>query len=155
LATLRFGPPAQKSEAPGADPLEDAWRTYYAAIFNPARLMVKAMQREMPKKYWKNLPEAELIPSLIAGAEKRASTMVAAPATEPSMWSRSLRRHPPRELPTPVVGLAAVKAAASACSRCRLCEQATQTVFGEGPDRAGLMLVGEQAGDQEDLAGRP
>ena len=44
---------------------------------------------------------------------------------------------------------------ASTCTRCMLYKNATQTVFGEGPADAALMLVGEQPGDQEDLAGRP
>ncbi len=48
-----------------------AWLTYYENIFNPARLKTKAMQKEMPKKYWRNLPEASLIPDLVAGADKR------------------------------------------------------------------------------------
>ena len=41
------------------------------------------------------------------------------------------------------------------CTRCELYEHATQTVFGEGPLDASIMFVGEQPGDQEDLAGRP
>src|SRR5205085_5672547 len=41
------------------------------------------------------------------------------------------------------------------CTRCPLYKNATQTVFGEGPIGARLMMVGEQPGDQEDLAGRP
>lgn len=49
----------------------------------------------------------------------------------------------------------AVAAEASRCTRCSLYRNATQTVFGEGPAGATLMLVGEQPGDQEDLAGRP
>ncbi len=44
---------------------------------------------------------------------------------------------------------------ARGCTRCPLYKNATQTVFGEGPADAALMLVGEQPGDQEDLAGRP
>ena len=44
---------------------------------------------------------------------------------------------------------------AAACRACPLWEPATQTVFGEGPEDARLMFVGEQPGDQEDLAGRP
>jgi uracil-DNA glycosylase family protein len=44
---------------------------------------------------------------------------------------------------------------ASACMRCHLYKNATQTVFGEGPAAAALMLVGEEPGDQEDLTGRP
>ena len=49
---------------------------------------------------------------------------------------------------------AAAKEAAS-CTLCPLYRNATQTVFGEGPARAAIMLVGEQPGDQEDLAGKP
>ena len=41
------------------------------------------------------------------------------------------------------------------CTRCGLYKQATQTVFGEGPLEASILFVGEQPGDQEDLAGRP
>jgi uracil-DNA glycosylase len=43
----------------------------------------------------------------------------------------------------------------SSCRACPLWENATQTVFGEGPSDAEIMLVGEQPGDREDLAGRP
>ena len=51
--------------------------------------------------------------------------------------------------------LASLRAAAQSCQGCDLWRDATQTVFGEGPRRARLMLVGETAGDREDLAGRP
>ncbi len=51
--------------------------------------------------------------------------------------------------------LKAIAKEARGCTRCPLYRNATQTVFGEGPARATLMLVGEQPGDQEDLAGRP
>ena len=44
---------------------------------------------------------------------------------------------------------------ARGCTRCDLYKYATQTVFGEGPLNASIMFVGEQPGDQEDLAGRP
>jgi uracil-DNA glycosylase family protein len=44
---------------------------------------------------------------------------------------------------------------ARGCTRCDLYKYATQTVFGEGPLNASIMFVGEQSGDQEDLAGRP
>jgi len=48
-----------------------------------------------------------------------------------------------------------VREAAAGCKGCGLWERATQTVFGEGPRHAEVMFVGEQPGDQEDLAGRP
>jgi len=44
---------------------------------------------------------------------------------------------------------------ASRCRACHLCKNATQTVFGEGPQHTQIMLVGEQPGDKEDLAGKP
>ena len=78
----------QNAEADNAD---DLWRTYFANIFNPARLKVKAMQSEMPKKYWKNLPEAELIPALIASAEDRVRTMRNAAPTQPPLRAERIK----------------------------------------------------------------
>ncbi len=65
--------PAQRPDI--HDDADELWRTYFSNIFNPARLKVKMMQTEMPKKYWKNLPEADLIPDLIATAEQRVRAM--------------------------------------------------------------------------------
>ncbi len=61
----------RQGRAPTEDRLEETWRQLLRqSIFNPARLKVKAMQNEMPKKYWRNLPEASLIKPLIEGAER-------------------------------------------------------------------------------------
>jgi DNA polymerase len=55
-----------------------------------------------------------------------------------------------------VIGsLAEAREAVDDCRRCPLYEMATQAVFGEGPEAAEIMFVGEQPGDQEDLAGKP
>jgi uracil-DNA glycosylase family protein len=51
--------------------------------------------------------------------------------------------------------LKTLREAAAGCRACPLWKNATQTVFGEGPSHASLMLVGEQPGDKEDLAGKP
>jgi DNA polymerase len=51
--------------------------------------------------------------------------------------------------------LTKLREAALRCTACPLYKNATQTVFGEGPKRAGIMLLGEQPGDQEDLSGKP
>src|SRR6266550_2814297 len=51
--------------------------------------------------------------------------------------------------------LSTVRHAAEHCTACHLYKRATQTVFGEGPKKASIMLVGEQPGDYEDLAGKP
>ncbi len=137
---MREGPPARREDAPGGDPIEDLWRSYYASIFNPARLKVGAMLSEMPKKYWKNLPEAELIPQLIAGAQAREAAMVAAGV-------RAERARPET--------LAEIAKGVAACRDCPIADCDTRAVAGEGPERAALMIVGEQPGDQEDIAGQP
>ncbi|MEY9324496.1 hypothetical protein ABIA20_001530 [Sinorhizobium fredii] len=51
--------------------------------------------------------------------------------------------------------IAALRKQAEGCQRCDLYKNATQLVFGEGPAKARVVLVGEQPGDREDLAGRP
>jgi uracil-DNA glycosylase family protein len=53
------------------------------------------------------------------------------------------------------LNLAELARESASCRRCSLWEHATQTVFGDGPPDARLMLVGEQPGDQEDLQGKP
>ena len=53
------------------------------------------------------------------------------------------------------VGLEGLRAAAAGCRACELWEPATQTVFGEGPETARVVFVGEQPGDQEDRKGEP
>ncbi len=59
------------------------------------------------------------------------------------------------ELIPPRPSLSSLRAAAADCTACPLYARATQAVFGEGPARARLMLVGETPGDREDIAGRP
>jgi uracil-DNA glycosylase family protein len=64
-------------------------------------------------------------------------------------------RHTLVEDGPPVTSLSVLAAAIDACRRCPLYKHATQGVPGEGSRRADLMLVGEQPGDKEDLAGKP
>jgi uracil-DNA glycosylase len=144
-----------KAEAPSEDRLEQTWLSYYASIFNPARLKVKAMQAEMPKKYWRNLPEASLIKPLIAGAEGRASAMVANAATEAHKPQKRLKPEMKSEHSPSADQIEVLRDEAADCRACPLWKDATQTVFGEGPQHVQVMLVGEQPGDKEDLAGKP
>ncbi|QXG74910.1 UdgX family uracil-DNA binding protein [Modestobacter sp. L9-4] len=65
----------------------------------------------------------------------------------------STENHPAQ--PPTGVGLAGLREAAAGCRACELWEPATQTVFGEGPETARIVFVGEQPGDQEDRAGEP
>lgn len=158
LAELAFTPGADPADAPAEDALEEYWRTYYASIFNPARLKVGAMQKEMPKRYWRNLPEAALIPDLIAQAESRTATMVRQAPTEPSRRVVKAAVRNSRDAPwdgQAPASLAEVAAGVDHCRRCNLWRDATQGVAGDGPGRARLLFVGEQPGDQEDLAGKP
>ena len=151
---LHFGGGAKRSDAPADDSREDLWRTYYASIFNPARLNERMMRQEMPVKYWKHLPEVSLLPTLVRDASTRVEEMHARQAQEPQ---RRIPQAPVPLPPTPAEAgsLDTLRARAAACRQCPLWEPATQTVFGEGPARARIMLVGEQPGDREDLSGRP
>ncbi|HEY3916989.1 MAG TPA: UdgX family uracil-DNA binding protein [Stellaceae bacterium] len=71
------------------------------------------------------------------------------------MATRKTKTGTAADLIPPRPSLAKLRAAAADCTACPLYAAATQTVFGEGPAHAPLMLVGETAGDQEDLQGRP
>lgn len=134
---------------------EELWVTYFRNIFNPARLKVQAMQSEMPRKYWKNLPEAAAIPDLIAGAPDRARAMAEAAPSLPPLRADRVRAQWPGPAPAWQGPADALPAAIAACTRCPLHAGATQAVAGEGPRDARLMIVGEQPGDLEDLQGRP
>jgi uracil-DNA glycosylase len=138
---LEEGPGAARGDAPDGDPVEEVWKTYYASIFNPARMKIGAMLKEMPKRYWKNMPETALVGTLIAGAQAREARMVEA------------SRH--RVGGNVRAAWDALREEARGCTRCPLYKHGTQTVFGEGPLDAKIMFVGEQPGDQEDLAGKP
>lgn len=158
--SLAFSAGASRQDAPAEDAQEELWRTYYASIFNPARLNTRMMQQEMPARYWRHLPEAQLLPTLVAEAANRVQDMHDRPAQAPQ-----------RRIPANVAGRAAaavpfetdagtqslqrLREQAEGCRQCPLWEPATRTVFGEGPGDARIMLVGEQPGDSEDLAGRP
>jgi DNA polymerase len=150
--SLRFGPPVPRAQVPGEDALDESWRTYYGATFNPARANPDGMRAEMPRKYWHNLPEAALIPGLLADAAGQSAAMLAAAPTPPRIASAY---SPAAACAAPPGSLADLRAAAAACERCPLHRDATQTVFGNGPADAAIVFVGEQPGDQEDLAGLP
>ncbi len=140
-----------RESAPQADELETLWRSYYASIFNPARLNPSVMRSEMPVRYWKDLPEASLLPTLITQAASRVGTMVTTQAAKPSAARFVPAKHE----------LTLINAALPTCKGCDLYLHATQAVPGVGPSpatihkAATLMLVGEQPGDQEDLQGLP
>lgn len=154
---LSFAGGGERPDLPD-DASQALWATYFANIFNPARVKLDAMRAEMPKRYWKNLPETRLIPSMLADAEARVERMRAAGAGTPWRGAAPVSTRYRATLPVAAEmpqTLDEARAAAMQCRRCGLCESATQTVWGEGDKQAQIMIVGEQPGDREDLAGRP
>lgn len=159
---LVYGAGGQRGDVPDHDVVEQQWRAYYGAIFNPARVKINAMRSEMPKKYWHNLPEAQDIASLLAGAGERVAAMQAAEQHAGNKRAEKWQKNVQAAL-ADVAGdgldmpqnLTALGRSLDQCRRCPLHCGATQAVRGEGPVDARMMMVGEQPGDQEDLAGRP
>ncbi|HYF55435.1 MAG TPA: UdgX family uracil-DNA binding protein [Salinarimonas sp.] len=149
---LTFGPPATRADAPDGDAFEAGWRAYYESVFNPARVNPDAMRAEMPKKYWRNLPEAASIAGLVAGAGARVERMVevGASVSAKRVPARALeamhRRDRPDSLDALNRAIAAYDPPAGFAKR---------AVLGEGPLGAALAFVGEQPGDQEEARGRP
>jgi DNA polymerase len=79
--------------------------------------------------------------------------MIAGATSEPHKSQK--REEPPMVRKQAADNIEALRDEAADCRACPLWKDATQTVFGEGPQNAQLMLVGEQPGDKEDLAGKP
>lgn len=145
LKRLQFSPGVPRESAPAEDELEVLWRSYYASIYNPARLNPVAMKNEMPVRYWKNLPEIDALPNLITQSKARVNEMVKQQQAQPSAGPFVPGNHT----------LSAIQQALPGCKGCDLYCHATQVVPGRGPEAASLMLVGEQPGDQEDRQGEP
>ena len=146
LATLHFVATLAENDRPASDDYESLWRTYYRNICNVARINPSVMRREMPRKYWKNLPEAEEIGGLIGDRLVNLDSKAEA-AEEGIRMTRAVEQ-----------ALAAIPSSdqgPSGCRRCDLWRHATQAVPGAGPSDASIVLVGEQPGDEEDLRGQP
>ncbi|MBN3753484.1 UdgX family uracil-DNA binding protein [Paraburkholderia sp. Tr-20389] len=132
-----------------ADEAEALWLAYYRSTFNPARLNESALEQHMPVRFWKALPEGSLIPSMISEAKSGARRIAQASGVG-MLGGKSVpvdahSAQPARQHPSTL----------DACRRCELWRHATQAVDGIGPGDAGIMLIGEQPGDLEDLAGKP
>jgi probable DNA metabolism protein len=151
---LDFAPGVDAGQAPAEDALEQDWRAYFVSVFNPARVNARLMGQHMPRRYWRNMPEAAAIPALLSEARGQTRAMLQAEPSEPSR-RRRLAAAPVADAEAEPGALATIAGQLQACRRCELWRDATQAVAGEGPSDAALMLVGEQPGDLEDLAGRP
>ncbi len=118
-----------QGEKDATDGVEDLWGDYYQSVFNPARIKIGAMKREMPVRFWEKLPETKHIPSMLQQAPQRVSDMLQA---QPP----SARRFVPD-----TQDINSLKQAAQSCQACELCLTATKTVFGEGNPRADILVV--------------
>jgi DNA polymerase len=161
---IALGPGGRRADVPADDAVAPLWRAYYAAIFNPARLKPGAMRAEMPRKYWRNLPEAADIPRLMAEAPQRVAAMLAREAMAPKPNRQKPSTAPRVEPDMNLLDAGTDRNAALAALARELAgrndlpdfaRRATQPVFGEGPLDATMMFVGEQPGDEEDIQGRP
>lgn len=141
---ITFSAGVPEHEAKLFDEKEDLWKTYYKAIFNPARIKISAMKKELPVRHWKTLPETELITELLDEAPERLKEFYDSQRTAPQ---EALER----KFPT----LSALNASLEKCRACGICEKSNGPVFGEGPSQAKIVFVGEQPGDEEDLKKRP
>ena len=94
-STLSYTAGVTRATAPADDELETLWRTYYAHIFNPARLNLDAMRAEMPRQYWGLLPEARLIGELARDAPRRVTDMLAATLRTPEPLPSDLEGRAP------------------------------------------------------------
>ena len=147
--TLHAGPPLMHGPEDIADTGEAMWLTYYRSTFNPARLNVSVMQGHIASRYWKNMPEGALVPAMIAdaaaGARRDGQTTTVGARHGVTIPISADAAQPKRDQPSTL----------DQCRRCDLWRNATQAVPGVGARSARIMLVGEQPGDQEDLAGTP
>jgi len=143
---VTLGPGAPREAAPEGDELEELWCDYYASIFNPARVKLKAMAAEMPRKFWDTLPETRQLDALLADVPRRLEEM-----------ARTSRRRAESAAPFVPAGadLAALGDALAACEGCELCRDGTRAVPADGDGSARIALLGEQPGDREERAGRP
>ena len=148
-ATLHSTGPLMRGPADIDDAGEALWLTYYRSIYNPARLNAELMHSHIPSRFWKNLPEGALVPEMVSqaalGARRLGQTHSVGQRGGTTIPISADQAQPQRATPRTL----------DQCRRCELWKNATQAVGGAGPLDARIMLVGEQPGDQEDLAGMP
>lgn len=140
---ISFTPGISKAEQPTDDRLEEIWRSH----FHPMR--IKAPPAETSHR--RNLEEASILEPLLTDAiHWTGAGIVMKAGSESGQWQEASMK-----LKLEGHDLKALREEATSCRACHLYKDATQTVFGEGPQSASIMLVGEQPGDKEDLAGKP
>ena len=140
---LTFAPGLPAATTPNEDELGRLWDRYYAEHLASAKVEPARPQVTSPLRHWPTMPEALPLEEFLRDGIDRAQPVFN--FEEGTAGGILAERRT----------LAALAQAARACQGCDLHLRATQTVFGEGPSDAELVLVGEQPGDVEDVTGRP
>lgn len=119
--------------------ISEQFQGYFRSVFNPARVAERAMVREMPRRFWKHLPEAQLVPALLAEAREREDAMI-----RDTRAKATVREHDT---------LDDLRARIEGCVACSASECGTRALLGRGDPRAQIAFVGECPGDHEDQQG--
>ena len=120
-----------------ADEKEELWKNYYSSIFNPARVKVNMMKKEMAVRYWDTMPETQLITSLLNNASDRVNKF-----KEANPVIRQIRS---------MSSLSEINETMKKCHACGICSHSQGPVPGVGGFDSKLAIIGEQPGNLEDL----
>jgi uracil-DNA glycosylase len=120
--------------------METMWSSYYSSIFNPTRSNEKLLKQHVPNRFRSNMPEMEQVSELLQNAPKRTDRMLESVSSAAiSGWSESLQD---------------LNIKLQRCVSCPIGLNGTRAVAGQG-SLGGIMLVGEQPGDEEEKCGDP
>jgi len=131
LSKLTFGEGMKQSDFLHVDKCDDLWKEYYSSIYNPARLNLKCMTNEMPRKYWASMPETSIINKLVAETPQRLEAMrnnTQKIAEVDFNW-----------------GFEELESKKKNCNACSFkCSEVHDNEFGQGPISAKVMVVSDR-----------
>jgi uracil-DNA glycosylase len=120
--------------------METLWSSYYSSVFNPTRSNEKLLKQHIPSRFRSNMPELEDVDHLLQNASKRTDHMI---ESAPSL-----------AISSSVESLQDLNIQLQQCVACPIGLNGTRAVAGQG-SFGGIMLIGEQPGDEEEKSGNP
>ncbi len=142
--TLQFGDGVAATGSLGPEELAQLWHEHFRAAFQAGPTLWEPQGEGTVARHWPTLPGSRLLDDLIPDEQRKTA-----------MAERDKSRRSAEDFLPDRAGLKSLRQAAAHCEGCDLYKNATQTVFGEGPTDAKVMLIGEQPGDEEDITGQP